>query len=149
MAGFIFRLQTLLNVKIQLENNIKNELGVAIKRLEEEKEILYTMEKQKESIELEFNEKASFGTKAGELFLFSTFIEKITTDIKNQKNIIKNSEDNVDKVRERLVKAVQERKVIEKLREKEYVKYTKEQLKKEQKLNDELVSYKQTKQENE
>ena len=149
MAGFIFRLQTLLNVKIQLEDNIKNELGVAIKRLEEEKKYLKEMEEQKELTELEFNQKASIGTKAGELFLFSSFIEKITTNIKNQKNIIKNSEDNVDNVRERLVKAIQERKVIEKLREKEYVKYMKEQLKKEQKLNDELVSYKQTKQENE
>jgi len=36
---------------------------------------------------------------------------------------------------------MQERKVLEKLREKKYEEYVREQLKEEQKLNDEIVSF--------
>ena len=34
MGKFVFRMQTLLNLKIQLENGLKNELGRAVQELE-------------------------------------------------------------------------------------------------------------------
>ena len=37
MARFVFRLQSFLNLKEQLEKNVKNELGVANQKLQQEK----------------------------------------------------------------------------------------------------------------
>jgi hypothetical protein len=58
MAKFIFRLEAVLNVKRQQEENIKNKLGKAIQRLEAEKQKLARLEKSKEEIIAEFNNKA-------------------------------------------------------------------------------------------
>jgi flagellar FliJ protein len=44
MAKFDFRLQALLNVKRQLEKSVKNELGAAIRELENQKAILNEMQ---------------------------------------------------------------------------------------------------------
>jgi flagellar FliJ protein len=51
---------------------------------------------------------------------------------------------NVDKIRERLIEIMKERKILEKLREKELALYRKEQEKAGQLLVDELVSFKES-----
>jgi flagellar FliJ protein len=48
---------------------------------------------------------------------------------------------NVDKYREMLIKAVQEKEMLERLREKKLVLYRKEELRLEQGIVDEIISY--------
>ena len=55
---------------------------------------------------------------------------------------VKNAQDNVDRYREKLIKASQERKIIDKLREKKYEEYIKEQYKKDQQVSEEISNYK-------
>jgi flagellar FliJ protein len=62
--------------------------------------------------------------------------------IANQKENVINAEKDVDIKRENLVKAVQERKILDKLKEKKYQEYLKDQGKKDQLLVDELNSFK-------
>lgn len=141
MAKFIFRLEAVLNVKRQQEENIKNELGKAIQRLETEKQKLAGFERSKEEIISEFNRKTK-KTTVHKLIEFNSYLSLLKTNIIHQKERVNKAALDVDKIREELVKAVQERKILEKLKEKKHDEYLIEQKKLEQKTNDEIVSYK-------
>lgn len=58
MAKFVFRLQSLLNVKAQMEDNLKNKLAKVIRKLEKEKRILQKLQ-LKESMYIENFKKKS------------------------------------------------------------------------------------------
>ena len=62
--------------------------------------------------------------------------------INNQKVNVNNAQKDVDINREALIHAMQEKKILEKLKDKKYEEYIKEQSKAEQLLIDELNSYK-------
>jgi flagellar FliJ protein len=141
MAKFVFRLEAVLNVKRQQEENIKNELGKAMQRLEAEKQKLSRLERSKEEIIAEFNNKAK-KTTVHKLIEFNAYLSLLKSNISRQKERVNKAELDVDKIREELVKAVQERKILEKLKEKKHDEYLIEQKKLEQKTNDEIVSYK-------
>ena len=61
--------------------------------------------------------------------------------IKAQKENINNAAQYVDKVREELVKAMKDRKIMDKLKDKQFEEFLLEQKQLEQKTNDEIVSY--------
>lgn len=142
MAKFSFKLQTLLNVKTQMEDNLKNALGKAVQKLEEEKAKLRHLEFEKNRYIFEFNNK-SRKTTVNNLIKFNNYISYLTSKILNQKENINLAVLNVDKIREELMKTVKERKILDKLKEKKYDVFLKDQLKVEQRLNDEIISFKQ------
>jgi len=140
MAKFIFKLQSVLNLKKQNEDSKKNELGKAIQRLEAEKQKLAALEDTLENIVKEFNEKTKKAT-VHELIEYNEYLSLLNSRIKVQKENVKNAALNVDKVREELIFAVKERKILDKLKEKQHEEFLTEQKKLEQKTNDEIVSY--------
>jgi flagellar protein FliJ len=141
MAKFNFKLQTLLNVKSQQEDNIKNELGKSIQKLENEKTELRRLEMEMEANISEFNKK-SRKTTVEKLIHFNGYISFLNTKIKHQKENVNYASQNVDKVREELIKIDKEREILDRLKEKKYEIFLKELLKEEQRLNDEIVSFK-------
>ena len=143
MAKFHFRLQSVLNVKTQQEDNLKNELGKAIQKLEAEKRILSSLERASLELTAEFNEKARKST-VHKLIEYNGYLSLLTSKIKLQKENVNQAALNVDKVREELVKAVKERKILDRFKEKKLEEFRLEQNKLEQKTNDEIVSYKQS-----
>ena len=140
MAKFIFKLQTVLNIKQQHEDNKKNELGKAIQLLEAEKQKLIALEKLQVETIREFNEKTRKAT-VYKLIEFNEYLSLLNSKIKSQKEEVNNAALYVDKVREELLLAVKERKILDKLKEKKHDEYMIEQKKLEQKTNDEIVSY--------
>ena len=142
MAKFSFRLQSLLNVITQQEDNLKNELGKAVQKLEVETRRLSELENASAGYIAEFNEKAK-KTTVHKLIEFNEYLSHLTTKIRQQKENVNHAALNVDKVREELVKAVKERKILDKFKEKRLEEFNLEQKKLEQKTNDEIVSYKQ------
>ncbi|WP_010249098.1 flagellar export protein FliJ [Acetivibrio cellulolyticus] len=146
MGKFVFKLQAVLNLKKQIENNAKNELGKAVQELERQKNILKEIEAERDEYIGEINSKSSSGISIGKLKEYSSYISLLKDRIEHQKNNIKRAQKSVDKYREQLIIAVQERKMMEKLREKKYEEYMKEQQKEEQKVIDEIASFKYTSQ---
>lgn len=140
MAKFIFKLQSVLNLRKQKEDNIKNELGIAIQRLEQEKRRLSELENTLDATVREFNEKTR-KTTVHELIEYNEYLSLLNSRIKSQKDNVNNAAQYVDKVREELVKAVKDRKILEKLKERHYEEFLLERKKLEQKTNDEIVSY--------
>ncbi|HOP91768.1 MAG TPA: flagellar export protein FliJ [Acetivibrio thermocellus] len=141
MGKFVFRMQSLLNLKIQMENSLKNELGKAVRELERQKDILNRLNREMNECIENINGKFGEGISVGELRKYNTYISYLSDRVKLQKENIKKAQLVVDKYRDKLIKAMQERKVLEKLRKKKYEEYVREQLKEEQKLNDEIVSF--------
>lgn len=143
MAKFNFRLQSVLNVKNQQEDNLKNELGKAVQKLEAEKHKLRRLEGELSDLVHEFNEKTK-KTTVHALIEFNEYMSLLNSKIKLQKENVNKAVKNVDKVREELVKAVKERQILDKYKEKKLEEYLQEQKRLEQLTNDEIVSYKHT-----
>jgi len=140
MAKFDFKLQPLLNVKSQQEDNAKNSLGKAIRALENEKIRLKNLESSKEGYISEFNTKTK-KTTADKLVEYNRYISYLASGITHQKDNVNCASRNVDKIRGELIKISMERKILEKYKDKKYGTYLVEQTKDEQKLNDEIVSF--------
>ena len=144
MAAYKFKLQKLLDYKISIEEEKKNELSLAIKRLEEEKDKLQELLKKQKDMSSTFNEKTSQGIEANELKLLANYIDYYKRCIKEQGIIIKMAEDYLSKCRDEVIKAAQEKKMMEKLKEIDYGKYLYNEQKEEEKLVDDLVSFKES-----
>lgn len=144
MAVYKFRLQKLLDYKKSIEEEKKNELGKAAKRLEEEKNKLLALKQRLNEMNSRFQKKTSQGVAVNELKILANYIDYYKRGIKEQRTKIKMAEDYLSICREELIKATQEKKMIEKLKETDYNKYLYNEQKKEEKLVDELVSFKES-----
>jgi len=133
----------MLNLKSQIEEGLKNELGKAIKILEAERNVLLQIEAEQDDCIKQINSQSRRGVIVRKLCDYSAYISLLKKRLEIQKENINLAQQNVDKVREDLVEVVQQRKMLEKLKDKKYQEYMQEQLRQEQKMNDEIVSFKQ------
>lgn len=141
MARFNFRLQPLLSVKSQQEDNQKNELGKAMRKLEKEEATLRRLQDEEAKLINEFNEKSKKST-VEKLVKFNVYLSFLNSKIKQQKENVNCAVRNVDKVREELIRIVKERKILDNLRDRKYEQFLSEEQRTEQKLIDEILSYK-------
>lgn len=143
MAGFKFRLQTFLNLKNQFEKNAKNELGIAVMKLEEEKARLLSIEEDISLCSDDFKKACTGRIQPEKIKEVKVFLERLKKERERQEANVKQHQQNVDKIREKLIEIMKERKVLENLKEKELKEFLKLEEAKEQQRVDELVSYKE------
>ena len=119
MAKFIYRMQNILNIKLRLETQAKTEYAENAARLAAEEEKMHHLASRRQQYENEAKQSAM-----------------------NRVNIasIKQSK-NLDRARDKLNLAMQERKIYEKLREKAFEEFKQELNAQEKKEIDELVSF--------
>lgn len=141
MSHFVFRFQPVLSLKKQLEDNMKNELGKAVRKFEDEKEELKRIESDRQECLTEMEMHASNYIDVGKLKEYNSFLLYLKKNIETQKDSVHRAEGNVKSCRLELVKAVKERETLDKLKEKYRNEYAKVQLAKEQKMNDEIAGY--------
>lgn len=144
MPSFHFRLEALLNVKKQLEKSVKNELGLAVRKMEEQKLILAEIRSIIDAQENEYRTDGTAGVTLAKLKQRMEYIKVMRKREILQQEKVNEEKKNVDKIRERLIEIMKEKKVLEKLREKELALFRKEQEKAGQLLVDELVSFKES-----
>ena len=141
MAIFRFRLATLLHVKEQLEKSAKNELGVAVSRLEAEKARLAAIVAEIATLREEFVAAVTGSIDAERIKGIRACIVAREAAREKQSDVVKEASRTVDTIRDRVVTLMKERKILEKLREKEFEQFRIEGLQQEQRLADELVTY--------
>jgi flagellar FliJ protein len=141
MAVFRFRLGTLLHVKEQLENSAKNELGQAVVRLEAERGRLSILEQEIAGIRSEYAASVTGAILPERIRSLKDFLKAREQARDRQQDVVKEAAQTVDNIRDRVVTLMQERKVLEKLREKEWEAYRVQTLQEEQRQADELVTY--------
>ena len=123
MKKFKFTLQSLLNIKILLEKQYMAELAACLERLrlfQEELAAIHTR------IELRRNEmRALFesGTTPPELTVYSIGFKALAEKVEEQEQKIEIVRDEISRLREKLVEIMKERKMLEKLSEKQLLEH--------------------------
>ena len=142
-----YKLQRLLDVRGMIEEEKKVEMGNAVQRLESEKNELIRINEERAIMAKEFGIESVKGTTVGKLQEITGYLDYFKKAEKLQKFRTKMAENYLEKCREELLKASQEKKMIEKLKEIDLEKYIQEEKIKEDKIVDDLVSFKETKKE--
>ncbi len=143
MTKFNYRLETLLNIKIQKDDLIKIKLAAELKKMEVEIQKLELLTyKNKKQIN-DYITLINTGVSVNKIRYCHGYICQLSKMIDQQKKNINIIAENVDKIRGELNIESQERKALEKLKEKKVEAYRKKILKEEQKRNDEIISFNQ------
>lgn len=142
MAGYKFKLQNILKLKENVERDKKNEFGAAVRRFDKEKLKLEQLNAEMYNMCEKIEIAVSKGITAKELVLQQQFKDYYKHSISNQVVKRNMAEEHMEICRYKLVEAVQDRKIMEKLKEIDYGKYLYAEQKMEEKLVDDLVSFK-------
>lgn len=142
MAGYKFKLQNILKLREDVEKDKKNEFGVATQRFDKEKLKLQQLNAEMYYMCDEIEKAVQKGMSAKELLAQQQFKNYYKRSISNQTIKSKMAEEHLAYCRNNLIDAVQDRKIMEKLREIDYGKYRYTEQKNEEKLVDDLVSFK-------
>lgn len=141
MARFRFSMQNLLHIKEQLENQRKMEYAAAQEQVRRQQEKLEQLKRSKEEL-FEQGRKLR-QTTLDFLAIKENDASLVVMDerICKQENRVESATEDLEEARLALQIALQERKTLEKLREKAYTSFLEEERAAESKEVDELVSY--------
>ena len=142
MARFVYKMQSILNIKEKTEGQVKMEFAAAQSELNKQYDILDEYVKRKENYLIEAEELRNEAS----LRLQDTLDNQYATAqmdvmIASQSRVIKEYEAEVEKVRVKLTRAIQERKMQETLRDRAYAEYLEEEKQEEAKENDQRSSF--------
>ncbi|EOC99305.1 flagellar export protein FliJ [Caldisalinibacter kiritimatiensis] len=140
MKKYKFKLQKILDYKEGVENKKKSLYGKLKKELEEEEKKLNQVVMRKKKLLAERND-ALEGTTIKDLKAYSLYINSINDEIHQQKNIINRKREECEGAKKELIDITKERKMFEKLKEKDYKEYTYLVKKEEEKLIDQLTCF--------
>ncbi len=139
MKKFKFKLQTLLDIREAAEKKIKNEMAVLLNKQNAIKL------RQKTFRERIIIERENFGKKMQnksiayqEILMFERFTDSTTRAIEIAEQEIQAMEGDIQAVREKLIEASRQRKVVEKLKERKWKQYLYELNRETNKENDDM-----------
>ena len=141
MTRFTFRLESILQIKIKLEEQAKMEFAAAKMRLNEEEDKLEALNDRKVMYEEELKRLYQGELDVRQINSTSGAIEVMKTQIKTQEFAVKRARKQVEAATERLNTVMQERKSMEKLKENRFAEYMRAYNEEESKQTDELISY--------
>ena len=141
MAKFRYRMQSILEIKKKLEEQAKNEFAAARAALNEEEDKLEQLKKRKDAYEDEGRALRENTLNIMDIIENKEALLRMDEFIADQQLNVKRAQDRMEEVRLALQTAMQESKTQEKLREKAFEQFVKEENARESKEIDELVSY--------
>ncbi len=141
MAKFRYKMQSILDVKLKMETQAKQEFALAKLALDEEEEKLEALFQRKRGYEEEAERLLTGGLHVQDIRENKAALIKMDEYIKEQKVRIQIAEAAVERARLKLQEVMRERKTQETLREKAFEEFMREENRKESKEIDELTSY--------
>ena len=141
MAKFIYRMQSILDIKIKMEEQARMEFATARIRLDEEEEKLNQFIARKADYEEEGRRLRKDSLQVFEIRENRQAIERMDDLILFQRDAVLRAERVLDEARMRLQTAMQESKTQEKLKERAFEDFLRELSAQEAKEVDELTSY--------
>ena len=141
MTKFTFRLESILQIKIKLEEQAKMEFAAAKMRLNEEEDKLNALKDKKEKYEQELKRLYMDDLDVMMINHTASAITIVDGQIKTQGFAVKRAEKQVELASDKLSTVMQERKSMEKLKENKFAEYMREYNEEESKQTDELISY--------
>lgn len=141
MAKFRYRMQSILDIKRKMETQAKMEFGQAQGRLLEEEERLKQLYQRKEGYLEEARQIRLHSLSVHKLRDNEYAMARMEEFIAAQMINVQKAEEEVEAAREKLKEVMMERKTHEKLREKAFEQFMKDENANESKEVDELTSY--------
>lgn len=141
MARFVYRMQSILNIKGKLEEQAKMEFAAARIRLDAEEAKQEALAARKRGYEEEACRLREDKLHVQDILDNKNAILKMDEYILLQNLQVKQAEDLLEAARVHLEEAIRERKTYERLREKAFEEFVKEENARESKEIDELTSY--------
>ena len=141
MARFRFRLQNILNIKLKMETQARQEFANARKALDREEEHLAMLQRRGEEIQREGVELRSGVLDFHAIRDNETGRMLNEQRIREQQIVNKRARAVLEKARQNLEDAIKERKIYERLRERAFDEFMVEENRAESKVIDELTTY--------
>ena len=141
MAKFVYRMQSILDIKIKLENQAKIAYGIANQKLALEQDKLREILAKRAAYENEAKELVSGTINVVKIRENKRAIDVIKSQQRTQMMNVHVAEKNVEAARKHLNDIMTERKTHEKLKERTFEAFKQEVQYAENKEIDELVSY--------
>jgi len=141
MAKFFFRLQDFLDLRERIEEQKKQEYGLAVAKLEKEKQIKEALLREKDDSVNSFRSQIQTRIQPYQFRIHNDYIEWLKKRIIEQEKIIEIARQQAEEKRLELVEAMKNKRMLEKLREKELAEFFREENIAQQKVLDEIVSY--------
>jgi len=143
MAKFVFSFEQLLNIKRKIEKQEQMKLGKAMQELSAALQRLEVIKYHYQDAVLELQNSLGSGKIIPvEIKRINESISFYHQQVEEQNSLVHRLEIQVDEAKERVKKALQERKTYEILKEKALELYLEEEKQAEAKLIDEIVSFK-------
>ena len=137
MAMRKFRLQRVLDVRKIIEREKEKELSVAAMKLKREQDALAGIIEKKDGFVNQMNDARA--NRAGRLADYHGYLDTLLSAIFEQRKVIHATTMQVEIKRRNLLQATQDRKVLDKLKEKKHQEWLVEENRKEQEFLDELA----------
>lgn len=141
MAKFIYRMQSILDIKVKLETQARMQFAAAKQALDEEEEKLEVLKRRKDAYIEEARKSRHDKLNVHTLKDSKTAIQIMDDFIVNQNEQVALAEAKMEEARMQLEEVMKERKTYEKLREKSFEEFKAEVNHEESKEVDELTSY--------
>ena len=141
MARFIYRMQSILDIKTKMEEQAKMEFAAARMRLDEEEEKQRVLEERKNAYEEKGRMLRRDSLKVPEIMENQDAIARMDEFIALQQKNVEKAQQLLEEARVSLQMAMQESKTQEKLKEKAFEEFIHEENAREAKEVDELTSY--------
>lgn len=142
MKKFSFRLQSLLGIKEQMEDVLKNKLSAKFNDLAQENALLNDLIETRHNNIVKFEQTKDKPSQIYQIMSYYDYLNSLTVLIENQQAIISKLKSEIAKLTDQLKTASKERQILVKLKEKEFEEYKYQLLKEEQQLIDGINSYK-------
>lgn len=141
MKKFVFKLEKILNYRRQIVKEKKMAVLEANRVVREKEELLERARNEKLELLKMRNEEARAKLNVRLLQNFSSFFSVLDRKIDYYKSEIDRANEELEKCKIEYIKAVQEERVLEKIKEKDKLNYDYELKKEEEKLIDSIVSF--------
>ena len=141
MAKFKYSMQNILEIKMKLETQAKNEFSIANRKNKTEKDRLDELVLKRVGYETRLKESLCGELNIRDINNLKKDINSIKSAIRTQLSNVKKAEDELEIKRYALNELMKERKTHEKLREKKFDEFQKEERDNESKEIDQLVSF--------
>lgn len=146
MAKFRYSMQSILDIKLKMENQARQEFSSAKAALDAEEEVLKALVQKKTDYEMTTRRLLEGDTEQGRIDLLAvketkTAVYAMDDFIENQKVKVRAAENTLEEARSRLTELIMERKTHEKLKEKAFQQFLEDEKRQESKEVDELTSY--------
>lgn len=140
MRKFKFSLSALLEVCFRKEEIAQNKLKEAHQELKKNEDTLRTLILDEQKTQGHLRQVLAMAFKAEQICGFFEYLAQIKLKVHEQKRLIKEARLNVEQKRQLMLLAMQQRKILENLKEKKYMEWQRDFDGKEQKFFDELSS---------